>query len=122
MPLANGLMPVDGSGNVAPASQTNENYQYPGPFSTISASPSGGGVVWVLDNSNCATDDCGGAGLSAAILRAYNASDLGTTLYSSSTVSSDAAASAIKYTQPVIANGHVYVGGSSAVTVYGLQP
>jgi hypothetical protein len=121
LPITNGILPTDQSGNVAPASQTNETYQYPGPFSTISASPSGGGLVWVLDNSNCATDDCA-ANLGAAILRSYNASNLGTTLYSSTTVAADAAASAIKYTQPVIANGHVYVGGSGAVTVYGLAP
>jgi hypothetical protein len=122
LPLSAGLLPADPSSTVVPASQTNETYNYPGPFSTISsASASSGGVVWVLDNSNCATDDCP-AGLGGAILRAYNASNLGTTLYSSSTVPADQAASAIKYTQPVIANGHVYIGGSGAVTVYGLAP
>jgi hypothetical protein len=124
LPLTNGRIPADQTNTVVPASQTNELYNYPGPFSTISASPSGGGLVWVLDNSSCATDDCGGnnGNLGPAILRGYAASNLATTLYSSSTVVSDAAASAIKYTQPVVANGHVYVGGKMAVTVYGLAP
>jgi hypothetical protein len=124
LPLTNGLLPADQTDTVVPASQTNEIYNYPGPFSTLSASPSGGSVAWVLDNSSCATDDCGGnnGNLGPAILRAYAASNLGTTLYSSSTLAADQAASAIKYTHPVVANGHVYIAGKGAVTVYGLAP
>jgi outer membrane protein assembly factor BamB len=119
LPLTSGELPEDGNGNVAPASQTNDSFNFPGPFSTVSASPAGGGVVWVLDNSDCG-NDCHPLG--AAILRAYDAGNLSTTLYSSTTVLSDQAGTAIKYAQPVIANGRVYIGGGGTVTVYGLAP
>jgi outer membrane protein assembly factor BamB len=119
LPLTSGELPADGNGNVAPASQTNESFNFPGPFSTVSASPAGGGVVWVLDDSDCG-NDCHPLG--AAILRAYDAGNLSTTLYSSTAVASDQAGTAIKYAQPVIANGRVYIGGGGTVTVYGLAP
>ena len=78
----------------------------------------------MLDNSDCGTDDCANAGNPAgpSILRAYDATNLGNTLYSSSTLAADQGGLAIKFTVPVVANGHVYIGGSGMVTVYGLAP
>ncbi|MGA8706154.1 MAG: PQQ-binding-like beta-propeller repeat protein [Steroidobacteraceae bacterium] len=124
LPLTNGLLPASGSNSVLPASQSAESYGFPNPTATISASPSGGGIVWVLDNSDCGTDDCANAGNPAgpSILRAYDATNLGNTLYSSSTLAADQGGLAIKFTVPVVANGHVYIGGSGMVTVYGLAP
>jgi len=104
-----------------PSSQSAETYYYPNPTPSISASPSGGAVVWVLDNNATGTDN-GAAALGPAILRAYNASNLGTTLYASSALSADTAGNAAKYTVPLVANGHVYVAGAGTLTVYGLAP
>jgi outer membrane protein assembly factor BamB len=122
MPLANGLISSTG-GVVTPSSQSAESYQYPGPTATISASPSGNAVVWVLDNSANGTLSSGALQPAGpAILRAYDATNLGHTLYSSSAVNADQGGKAVKFTVPVIANGHVYVAGSGQLTVYGLAP
>jgi hypothetical protein len=100
-----------------------EVYQYPGPTPAISASPVGNGnaIVWVLDTSaNGTASDSAPTTLGPAILRAYDAGNLEKTLYSSSTLASDSAGNAVKFTEPTIANGKVYVGGASSLTVYGL--
>ena len=57
-----------------------------------------------------------------AILRGYDATDLTHTLYSSDSVAADAAANAVKFQAPLVANGKVYVGGDHALAVYGLLP
>jgi hypothetical protein len=85
----------------------------------ISASPAGNGIVWALDNS---ANGSGGVAKGPAVLRAYDATNLGKTLYTSSALAADAGGTAIKFTIPVIANGHVYVGGGHQLTVYGLSP
>ena len=119
LPLVKGLVSISTStpGVVEPASQSGEVYPYPSPTAMISASPHGGGIVWTLDNSGFGTSTSAQA---PAVLRAYDATNLGTTLYSSSALAADAAGPAVKFTLPVIANGHVYVGGVGQVTVYGL--
>jgi chitodextrinase len=121
--LSSGLIPhqpVKNAQIAAPASQSAEIYGYPAPTPVISASPSGGGaIVWVLDNNASGTDN-GAAALGPTILRAYDATNLGTTLYSSDSVPADTAGNAAKFTVPVVANGHVYVAGAGALTVYGL--
>jgi len=104
---------------VVPSSTSAETYGYPGPTPNISGSPNGDIIVWVLDNGGFATST--GAGR-PAILRAYDATNLANTLYSSSTLAADAPGNAVKFTCPVIANGHVYVGGSRVLTVFGLSP
>jgi hypothetical protein len=122
--LSNGLLPSSGTTKpqtAVPSSQSTETYGYPNGTPSISASPSGGAIVWVLDNNANGTDN-GSGNLGAAILRAYDATNLATTLYSSSTLAADAGGNAAKFVLPVVANGHVYVAGANALTVYGLAP
>jgi len=119
---------VDGSfsesGGIATASSvTRETYGYPGVTPMISASPAGNAIVWVLDtNANGTYTQTSFAASSPAVVRAYNATNLAKTLYSSSMLARDTAGNAVKFTTPVIANGHVYVAGSHQLTVYGLMP
>jgi hypothetical protein len=118
--LANGLFNANAQAIAVPSSLSAEVYDFPGPSPSISASPAGNGLVWVLDNSLYQGNANAAAG--AAILRAYDATNLGATLYSSAALSADTAGNAVKFTVPVVANGHVYVGGREQVTVYGLAP
>jgi chitodextrinase len=118
--LSNGLIPANAQVAIA-ASQSADIYAYPTPTPVISAAPSSSAIVWALDNNANGTDD-GSAALGPAILRAYDATNLATTLYSSDMLSADTAGNAGKFTLPVVANGHVYVVGTGALTVYGLAP
>jgi hypothetical protein len=123
LPLTSGLIPATAQNVAVPASQSQEIYGHPSPTPTISASPTGNGIVWALDNNGNGT----GEGLSSttrlpAVLRAYDATNLGLTLFSSALLPADTAGTAIKFTVPVVANGHVYVAGGSQLTVYGLAP
>jgi len=81
----------------------------------VSASGATNGVVWVLDLSAWTT---GGA----AILDAYDATNVANRLFSSPTSGAGAAGPAVKFTVPTVANGKVYVGGQSTITVFGLLP
>jgi hypothetical protein len=122
LPLTHGLF-SESAGVAIASSATSETYEYPGATPMISASPTGNGIVWVLDTAANGTSTNGPAVTSGpAVLRAYNAANLVTTLYDSSILPADAAGNAIKFTEPVVANGHVYVGGSHQLTVYGLLP
>lgn len=116
--FAGGLLPVSGGSSIA-ASQSNETYGYTPPTPTISYSSSGNPIVWALDNQANGTDN-GAQSLGPAILRAYDAYDLATTLYSSANLTADTAGTAAKFALPVVANGHVYVVGANSLTVYGL--
>jgi chitodextrinase len=116
--LNGGLLPAN-AGSAIAASQSSEMYGYTPPTPMISYSPSGNAIVWALDNQANGTDN-GAYALGPAILRAYDANDLGTTLYSSANLAADTAGNAAKFALPVIANGHVYVAGDGTLTVYGL--
>jgi hypothetical protein len=84
-----------------------------GTVPSVSSNAGANGIVWSLNYT--------GFYHTAAILYAYDATNLGTELYDSTQAanSRDAAAIAVKFTTPTVANGHVYVGGRNAVTVYG---
>jgi len=108
----------------SPASQSAESYGYPGVNVVISAAGAGAtaGLAWALDTNASGTMTGGAGGTGPAILRAYDATALGTALWSSSTLSSDKCGNAVKFVVPTVANGKVYVVGTNQLTVYGLLP
>ena len=107
---------------ITPAATTADKYGFPPPIAVVSAAGASdtGGVLWALDNSNYGGGDCNTT-LGPAVLRAYNPATLAR-LYSSGLSGADVAGNAIKFQQPVVANGHVYVAGAGTLTVYGLLP
>jgi chitodextrinase len=99
--------------SVSPTSTTSQQFGFPGPTPSVSSRGTTNGIIWALDNSQFKTScptGCQG-------LFAYDATNLGTLLYSSSDVGS-----AVKFTVPTIANGKVYIGGQNTLAVYGLLP
>jgi chitodextrinase len=104
-----------GSGllSASPTSTTSQQFGFPGPTPSVSSRGTANGIIWALDNSQFGTScptGCQG-------LYAYDATNLGTLLYSSTDVGS-----AVKFTVPTIANGKVYIGGQNTLAVYGLLP
>ncbi len=97
--------------STAPVSQTTVVGPSPSSMS-ISANGSTNGIVWAVPLNSVAT------------LYAYDATDLGTILYTSAQAPNqrDLIGGIPKFVAPTIANGRVYLGGKSALTVLGLLP
>ncbi|HKN14941.1 MAG TPA: hypothetical protein VJX68_17265 [Candidatus Binatus sp.] len=93
-----------------PTSSSSETYGYPGTSPSISANGTSNAIVWAVQANG-----------SAGVLHAYDATNLATELYNSSTVPADSF-SDNKFITPTIANGKVYVGTPSSVAVFGLKP
>ena len=108
----------------SPSATSNETYGYPGVNVVISApgASAATGIAWALDTNASGTGTSGAGPTGPAILRAYDATNVGTALWSSSTLSSDTCGNAVKFVVPTVANGKVYVVGTSQLTVYGLLP
>ena len=103
---------VNGTLMTPPASQTSVIFGGAGPASTsITSNGTSNGVLWALGHSN-------------HILYAFDPTNLANTLYDSTQAlhSRDVLGQLIRFVTPTVSNGKVYVGGKSALTVYGLLP
>jgi chitodextrinase len=113
-----------------PTSQSNTGgFNFPGATPSLSASGTTNGIVWAINVSQYCTPQSPACG--PAILRAYDATNLGTELWNSSQSAADQAGNAVKFTVPTVANGKVYIGtrgsdttngGIGELDVYGLKP
>jgi hypothetical protein len=95
-----------------PTSQSAAGFAYPGTAPAISANGTSDGIVWAHEN----------AGSGAAVLHAYDATNLGHELYNSTQAGNgrDSFGSGNKFITPTIADGKVLVGTTGGVGVFGL--
>ncbi len=102
-----------------PARQASDVFGFPGATPAISSNGAANGIVWALNTSNNGTGNS--SGNAPAILFAYDATNLNK-LYSSPPSGAGAAGNAVKFTVPTVANGKVYVGTQTELSVFGLLP
>ena len=95
-----------------PSSQTPGSFGYPGTAPAISANGTSNGIVWAYEN----------AGSGAAVLHAYDASNLANELYNSTQAANarDSIGAGNKFITPTIADGKVFVATTNGVAVFGL--
>jgi hypothetical protein len=92
---------------------TNFVFGYPGASPVISANGTTGGILWAIDSSQWKTPG-------PAILYAFDATDLTNELWDSSISANDNPGNAVKFTNPTVANGKVYMGTATQLAVFGL--
>jgi fibronectin type 3 domain-containing protein len=98
----------------AATSKSKDSFAFPGSTPSISSDGANNAIVWDIDRGT-------------SQLRAYTAdfagddNGYGTELWTSAMNKSgaDALGTAVKFTVPTVANGHVYVGTAGALVVYG---
>jgi chitodextrinase len=118
--------------NTAQTSQSADSFGFPGATPSVSARGTTNGIVWAIDNGQYCTQQSPGCG--AAVLHAFDATQLASELWNSAQTAGDKAGNAVKFTVPTVANGKVYIGtrgndtGTGGTTtpgeidVYGLKP
>jgi hypothetical protein len=94
-----------------PSSQSSTTFAYPGATPSVSANGKQNGIVWALESSTGA----------AAVLHAYDASNLANELYNSTQAANgrDSFGNGNKFITPLVVNGKVYVGSPTGVAVFG---
>ena len=95
----------------SPSSQSPSQFSFPGTAPAVSANGTSNGIVWAHENSS-----------SAAVLHAYDATNLAHELYNSSQAANnrDRLGPGNKFITPTIADGKVFVGTQNGVAVFGL--
>jgi hypothetical protein len=107
--LKNGLL------STSPVANSSETFGYAGASASISANGPSDGILWAIDTSALST---GGA----AVLRAYDATNVAHELYNSAEAGPrDTLGPAVRFTVPTVINGKVYVGTATEVDVLGLR-
>ncbi len=104
----------DGVLSTQPDSKSSITSAFPDPSFSISSNGTENGIAWAVRADQFNTHG-------PAVLYAWDANDLTSTLYESDTNSKrDAAGAANKFSIPVVTNGKVYVAANGEVDVYGL--
>ena len=103
---------LNGVLSTAPVARENDVSLSLGITPSVSSNGNTDGILWTIDYAP-----------NPEVLTAYDATNIATTLYSSSTnPTRDSAGPAAKFSVPTIANGKVYVIASGQLSVYGLTP
>ena len=99
--------------SVLPTSVSPNSFSYPGTAPAVSANGSVAGIVWAIEDDNA-----------AAVLHAFDATNLATEFYNSNQAAGgrDAPGAYVKMTVPTVADGKVFVGTATGVAVLGLLP
>lgn len=92
----------------------NFPFTYPGASPVISANGTTGGIMWVIDTGSWNLPG-------PAILYAFDATDLTQELYDSKALT-DNPGNAVKFANPTVANGKVYIGTQTGLAAFGLLP
>jgi hypothetical protein len=100
-----------------PGRPTDGRSNFPGTQPSISSNGTDGssGIMWALRSD--------GYGINGTeVLYAYSAEDLTHLLWSSTDVKArdEIGGSSVKFTMPIVSNGHVYAGANGTLAVYGL--
>ncbi len=106
----------DGTIATTPASESTVGFGFPGATPSVSANGTDEAIVWVIESDAFKT---GGA----SVLHAFSATNVALELYNSAQADGgtrDNPGAAVEFTVPTVANGKVYVGAQSAISVYGL--
>lgn len=109
---------ADGSLSLPPVAAA-DTFGIPGASPAVSSNGATNGIVWALDTTNNGTNSSQVIG--PAILFAYDAISL-SKLFSSPSSGDGAAGNAVKFVVPTVANGKVYVGTQTELSVFGLLP
>jgi len=106
---------IAGSGfSTSPSSSSSHCFPFPGATPVVSSAGNSNGVVWAADVSCYGPPaPCSGA----AVLHAYDATNLSSQLWSSTS-----SGAAVKFSVPTVANGKVYLGTRTELEVFGLLP
>ena len=97
--------------STTPSSQTAATFLYPGATPSISSNGPANAILWAVENNS-----------TAAVLHAYDATNLAIELYNSNQAagSRDQFGPGNKFITPTIANGRVYVGTTNGLAIFGL--
>jgi hypothetical protein len=114
--LTNGLM------STSATSRSSAVFPYPGGAMSLSANGNSNGILWAVWRDATAVGDQDST--KPGVLRAYDPADLSVELYNSNQAagSRDELSAAAKFSEPVVANGKVFVATVNTLTVYGLLP
>jgi hypothetical protein len=105
---------VAGKLTASPVSSGAANISYPSATPSISANGGTAGLLWAVQSDAYTS---GGP----AVLHAFDATNLASELYNSSqNLARDDPGPAVKFAVPTVANGKVYVGTGTQLSVYGL--
>lgn len=104
-----------------PVLQGSDLFDYPGASPAVSSAGSSNGIVWVVNTANNGTSNPGNAS-APAVLFAYDAISLTNLFSSPATAGPGAAGNAVKFVVPTVANGKVYIGTQTELSVFGLLP